>query len=107
MPPQCSEGARGLDLTGVKHALAVGSFFGIWFGLWVAGWLAGGLFSDTSEIAVFFGALFGCVAGAFAAAMIVGDDPTLRRAGTGVVRDGTIKKPGARPGSLVREGAGR
>ena len=67
----------------MKHVLAVGSFFGIWFGLWVAGWLAGRHFLDTSEIAVFFGALFGCVAGAFAAAMIVGDDPALRRAGTG------------------------
>jgi hypothetical protein len=70
----------------VKHVLAVVSFFGIWFGLWVVGWLAGRHFLDTSEIAVFFSALFGCVAGAFAAAMIVGDDPTLRRAGTGVRR---------------------
>ena len=66
---------------GVKHVLAVGSFFGIWFGLWLAGWLAGLHFLDTSGMAVFLGALFGCIAGAIVAAMIVGDDPRLIEAG--------------------------
>jgi hypothetical protein len=90
-PPQCPEGelskteqTRRLQSdkpAGVKHVLAVGSFFGIWFGLWLAGWLAGLHFLDMSEMAVFSGALIGCVAGAIVAAMIVGDDPRLTEAG--------------------------